>query len=103
MVNDWKNLKDAIEYPKEGILSKELFKDDKTDVALFCLAGGSQISEHTSTRQGFVYVVEGSGLFNLEGKDILMAPGVIIYMKKDAIHHLKAENNLSFILLLIND
>ena len=95
-----KKIKQMIEYPKEGIISKELVKNDKQDTGLFCMAGGTDISEHTSTKQGFVYVIEGKGIFNLEGEDIEMLPGVFIFMKENDKHSLKAEENTSFILSL---
>ena len=101
MEDNIKNIKEMIEYPSEGILSKEIVKNDKLDVSLFCMAAGNEISEHTSTKQGFVYVVEGKGIFNLEGKDIEMLPGVFIYMKNNAVHSLKAEENTAFLLALV--
>ena len=97
-----KKINKLIEYPKKGILSKDILKRDKFDVALFCMAQGTQISDHTSTKQGFVYVIEGKGTFNLKGKEITMLPGVFIYIEENAIHSLKAEENTSFILTLIN-
>ena len=96
----FKNIQDHIEYPNEGILSKEIFKTDMMDVSLFNMAKGTEMSEHTSTKEGFVYVLEGKGTFNLEGKNIKMEKGVIIYMKKNAIHSLKSEENTCFILAL---
>jgi nitric oxide dioxygenase len=95
-----KNILELIEYPKEGILSKEVVKDGKQDVTLFCMAGGTDISEHTSAKSGFVYVLEGEGVFNLEGKDIEMKQGVFIFMKESASHSLKAKENTSFLLIL---
>jgi len=91
-----------IEYPKKGILSKDIVKSSKLNVTLFCMAKGTEISEHTSTKSGFVYVVEGKGVFNLEGEKILMAAGVFIYMKENSIHSLRADENTSFILSLVN-
>lgn len=95
----FKNIKKFIEYPKEGIISKAILKGN-IDVSLFCMAHGTEISKHTSTRKGVVYVVEGNGIFNLEGKKIKMLPGVIISMKENAVHSLKAEQNTAFILIL---
>jgi len=95
-----KNIKDMIEYPKEGILSKEIIKNGKTDVSLFCMAASSEISGHTSTKKGFVYVLEGGGVFNLKGKNIKMLPGVFIHMKENMVHSLKAKENTSFMLIL---
>jgi quercetin dioxygenase-like cupin family protein len=94
---------DLITYSDGGILSKTVEKTEKMDVTLFCMAKGTEISEHTSRKQGFVYVVEGDGIFNLEGKEIKMLPGTFIYMTENAIHWLKAKENTSFILALYNN
>ncbi len=96
-------INELIEYSQKGILSKDIMKNNKFNITLFCMAKGTEISEHTSTKQGFVYVVEGNGLFNLEGKDITMESGVFIYMKKNAVHSLKADENTSFVLVLTNN
>lgn len=95
-----KNIRDLIEYPKQGVLSKEIFKKDKLDSTLFCMVAGTEISEHTSTKRGFVYVIEGEGVFNLQGQDIEMKEGVFIYLEENAIHSLKAIENTSFLLIL---
>lgn len=96
----WKNIIRHIEYPQEGILSKDIFKTEIMDISLFNMAKGAEMSKHTSTKEGFVYVLEGNGTFNLEGTEIKMEKGVMIYMKKNAVHSLKAEENTSFILEL---
>lgn len=98
-----KKIKDLIEYPQKGILSKDILKTDKLNITLFCMAKETEISEHTSTKPGFVYVVEGGGIFNLEKKDIAMSPGVFIYLKENAIHSLKANENTSFLLVLTSN
>ncbi len=95
-----KNIKKLIEYPKQGILSKEVVKNNKTDVTLFCMAKGTEIGEHTSTKPGFVYVVEGEGVFTLEKEEIKMLPGVFIFMDANKVHKLKAEENTAFLLIL---
>ncbi len=94
------DLNDSIKYPEGSVMSKVIDKNLAGDVTLFCMAAGSEMSEHTSAKEGFVYVVEGKGMFNLEGEDIVMKPGVMIFMEKDAKHSLKADENTSFILNL---
>lgn len=96
-----KNIKKFINYSKKGILSKEITKEDEIDVTLFCMAKGTEISEHTSIKKGFVYVIEGKGIFNLEKEKIEMKEGTYIFLKKNAVHSLKAEENTSFILSLV--
>ena len=95
-----KNINQMIEYPKQGILSKEIVKTGKQNVSLFCMAAGTDMGEHTSTKQGFVYVVEGKGTFVLKGKEIEMKPGAFIFMNKNAKHSLKAKENTAFLLAL---
>ena len=95
-----KNIKNLIEYPKQGILSKEIIKSEKIDASLFCMAKGTNIGEHTSTKTGLIYVLEGEGIFNLEGKDIKMQEGIFIHMKENAVHSLIAKENTAFLLVL---
>lgn len=95
-----KNIKQIIEYPEHGVLSKEVHKDKRSNITLFCMAKNTEISEHTSTKQGFIYVIEGNGIFNLEGREIIMESGILIHMEENAIHSLKANENTSFLLSL---
>lgn len=94
------NLNSFISYSNGGIISKVLRKTDKQNITLFSMAKGTEMTEHTSTKEGYVYVLEGDGIFTLEEEDIKMAKGVLIYMKKNAVHSLKANKNTSFLLLL---
>lgn len=89
-----------IEYPRQGILSKEIFHNENQDVTLFCMKAKSKIGDHTSAKAGFIQVIEGDGIFRLSGKNIKMSPGVFIPMKRKAVHSLSANKNTSFILYL---
>ena len=94
------NLKEQIEYPSNGVLSKVISKTEKNNLTLFSMAAGTDIGTHTSIKEGFVYVIEGKGTFVLNGEEIAMLPGKIIFMDKNAPHSLKAEENTSFLLSL---
>lgn len=93
-------LRDNIEYPEAGVLSKVLVKDSCCQYTLFCLAASTEISEHTSTRNATVNVLEGKGVLTLEGKDIPLETGVFAFMPANAPHALKAQENLAFLLTL---
>jgi nitric oxide dioxygenase len=93
-------LQDAIEYPKAGILSKVLVKDNNCQYTLFCLAKDTELEEHTSTRNAVITVIEGKGTLVLEGNAIGLQPGTFVFMKANAPHALKAESNLAFVLTL---
>lgn len=93
-------LKERIEYPADGVLSKVLLKDNNCQYTLFCLAAGTEISEHTSTRNAVINVIEGQGILTLEGEDIQLEAGIFVFMKANAPHALKAAQNLAFLLTL---
>lgn len=97
-----KNIKNLIHYSKDGIISKQIFRSSKIDVTLFCMAKGTEMSEHTSAKEGIVHVLEGKGEFTLNGKKIKMEPGAMMHMEKKAPHSLKAKENTSFVLILAN-
>jgi len=90
-----------IEYPKQGIISKTIFKDRGKDINLFCMTKGSEMSPHSSSREAIVYVLEGKGVFNLKNEKISMLPGALIHMSKKALHSIKVEKNTSFLLMLM--
>jgi quercetin dioxygenase-like cupin family protein len=93
-------LSEKIEYPEAGVLSKVLLKDNNCQYTLFCLAAGTEISEHTSTRNATVHVLEGHGVLTLNGHDLALEPGRFIFMSANAPHALKADENLAFLLTL---
>jgi quercetin dioxygenase-like cupin family protein len=89
-----------IEYPRSGVLSKVLVKDSTCQYTLFCLASDTEISEHTSTRNATINVIQGKGILTVSGKEISLEPGVFVFMPANAPHALKATENLSFLLTL---
>ncbi|MGK7875337.1 MAG: cupin domain-containing protein [Xenococcaceae cyanobacterium] len=93
-------LQDLIEYPAAGILSKVLVKDNNCQYTLFCLATGTELEEHTSTRNAAITVIEGKGTLILEGKEIRLEAGVFVFMPANGSHALKASDNLAFVLTL---
>jgi quercetin dioxygenase-like cupin family protein len=91
-------LHNAIAYADAGILSQVLFKDQNCQHTLFRLAAGTEISEHTSTRNATVYVIEGNGILTLEGHNIALESGIFVLMVANTPHELHAETNLAFLL-----
>jgi len=95
-----RDLNELMQFPKQGVFSTVLAKSDDYNYTLMCLAKGTDIDEHTSTKNGVVQVLKGSGVFKLFDNEIRMAPGIFIFMPKDAPHSLKAEEDLAILLCL---
>ena len=94
------DLEKMMEFPREGIFSKVLAKTNISNHTLLSLAKGSDMSEHTSTREAAVTVLKGKGTFILRRKKIKMKPGVFIFMPKNAPHSLSADEDLAILLSL---
>ena len=74
---------------------------DSSKHVLFWMGSGTEISEHTSTREAFVTVLTVKGLFTLEDEEIDMTPGVFIPMEPNAKHSIRADEDLIFVLGLV--
>lgn len=95
-----KDLSGLMQFPKEGIFSTVLAKSGSYNHTLMCLSAGTDIETHTSAKAGGIFVIQGIGTFDLDGKKIEMNPGKYIFMEKDAPHSLSAETDLAMILFL---
>ncbi len=96
----YKNLFDEAAFTDDGIVTKVMSENESAKHVLFCMKGGTEISEHTSTRKAVVTVFQGEGTFTLEGEQIPMVPGVFIPMDSNAKHAIGASNDLIFLLSL---
>ena len=95
------NINKLIEYPKSGVLSKEIVKSKNENISLFCMAKGTAVGDHSTPKKAFIQIIEGEGTFTLKGKKIKMLPGVFIPMERNTVHSLKVIKNTSFMLYLI--
>ncbi|MGF1517229.1 MAG: cupin domain-containing protein [Nodosilinea sp.] len=96
-------LHDHLDFPDSGIVNKVIWKNATCQYSLFCLAAGSEISEHSSTRNATVQVIAGNGTLTLAGDPIALEPGVFIFMAANAPHALEAASNLAFVLTLSSE
>lgn len=101
MMNEHKNLFSEATFTDDGIVTKVLADTGSSKHVLFCMKSGTEISEHTSTREAFVTVLKGKGAFTLEDEEIEMTPSVFIPMEPNAKHAIRAEEDLIFVLGLV--
>ena len=101
MKNIIKNLNKEMKFSEGGVFSKVLAKTEKSNHTLFCLSKGTDMSEHTSTKEGSVTVIKGKGEFVLNGEKIRLEPGVFIFMPANAPHSLRADEDLTLLLSLL--
>ena len=93
-------LRSEIEYRDAGTFNKVLLKDQACQYTLVSLAPNTEISEHKSTRNATVNVIEGRGVLTLSGQDIALETGVFVFIPANAPHSLRSEDKLAFLLTL---
>ena len=54
------SLNNLVDYSEGGILNKVILKSYKMNVTLFCMAKGTEISEHASTKSGLSMWLKGT-------------------------------------------
>ena len=91
---------DVIEYSKTGVKRKILLEDGNCQYALMSLVPGMQIAEHVSSCNATVNVIEGQGVLTLEGREIMLVLGGLVFVPANARHAFKAMTNLAFLLTL---
>ncbi len=95
-----KHLKDEIEFPKQGILSKTIHEAPSGEVDLFMLPKGEKISAHTSSRDAAVFILQGEVDFTLGSETYRVKAGDWFFMEAGLVHALSAIEDLAFILTL---
>lgn len=95
-----KNLMDAIEIPKEGILSTPIEDNEYFKSVLFMMPAEQYISPHTSTMASTIYVIQGKADFTLGEETHEIKPGDYFYMPPNYNHAVKAKEDFAFLLTL---
>lgn len=91
------NLEEAISFRDKSVLSQVL-GNGAVEATLFCMAAGTAISEHTTSRHARVLVLKGRGVFHLPDREVAMTPGVMISLPPGMKHSLAAGEDTAFIL-----
>ncbi len=95
-----KNLRNLIEFPKEGILSKTIHEAETGEADLFMIPKGGKISGHTSSRDASVFILQGEGEFLLGEAWHKVKAGDWFFMEAGLVHAINATEDLAFLLTL---
>jgi len=69
-----------IEIPREGTLSRVLYRDDRIRVVGFAFDVGQELTEHTATRAAVIQVVSGRLSLTLGTESIELGPTGWVHM-----------------------
>ena len=79
-----------VEIPKDGTLSRVLFKDDHLRVVAFAFDAGQELTEHSATVAALIQVVSGRLRLTLGDDTVEATAGSWIHMPPNLHHDVKA-------------
>jgi len=94
------DLEDMIEFARDGIVSKTVAKKPGSEVSLFCMSTGQELSTHSASFPAIIHVLKGKGQITLGSQSYEAKPNTWFYMPKGIPHSVQATENLVFLLTL---
>lgn len=92
------DLINQISYSESSIVSKILLNGEKLQITLFAVDKDQSFSEHTTTKEAIVHIIEGEGEFYLKDKWYPFKTNAYFYMPPNCIHAIKAKSKFKFLL-----
>lgn len=95
------DLATMIEVPKDGVLSRTIYSDERIKAVIFAFDTGQELSEHTAAMPAIIHIVSGKARLTL-GDDAQQAgPGAWVHMSANLSHSIHAVTPLVMLLLLL--
>lgn len=95
------NLEKAIKYQIGSIVSREIFKNEKSTVTLFAFDRDQGLSPHKTPFDALVYILEGEAVITIDNKENQLKRGEIIHMLANVTHALKAIERFKMLLVMV--
>jgi quercetin dioxygenase-like cupin family protein len=93
-----RNLRDGIQIPKNGILSRTLYNDEHVKILAFGFAAGQELSAHTAPMPAGIYIHSGDARLPL-GEDTYDAQaGTLVHMAPRLTHGIFAKTPVIMLL-----
>jgi quercetin dioxygenase-like cupin family protein len=93
----------SIEYSREGIISRQIVRNNAGNVTLFSFDEGQSLSEHTISFDQIIQILEGEANVIIAGKENILTAGEAVIMPANEPHALKAVRKFKMILITIKE
>ena len=97
------NLVDLVDYQQGSVVSKTLIGKDAGTVTLFAFDEGQGLSEHTTSFDALVCVLDGTTEITIAGHPTTVKQGEMLIMPANQPHALKAVRRFKMMLVMIKD
>lgn len=95
------DLKAELEIPKDGTLSRVLYKDDQIRLVLFGFDADQELTEHTASLPAVLQIISGRAEITLGSETISAEPGCWIHMEANLPHSVVALEPTVLLLTLL--
>ena len=97
------DLREPVETPQDGIVSRTIHNDDSARVVLFSFAAGQQLSDHTASVPVTVVVVEGEADILIDGEQHDGRTGSWVHLDANVPHSVVARTPVTLLLTLLKE
>lgn len=94
-------LQESLVAPPESIVSRTLYTSETVRIVLFAFAPGQELTEHTSTREALIHVLDGEAVITLGGESVQASAGLLIRMAPNLPHSVKAQSAMRMLLYML--
>jgi quercetin dioxygenase-like cupin family protein len=98
-----KDLSSLVEYSEDSVVSKTLIDKSAGTVTLFAFDKDQSLSEHTTPYDALVQVLDGEGIFVIDGEPVHCTAGGVLIMPADVPHSVKAAKRFKMMLVMIRE
>jgi len=95
------DLREPVDLPEDGILSRAIHTDDDVRVVLFSFAAGQQLSDHTAAMPVTLEIVEGEARIALGDEVVEGRPGTWVHLPANLPHSVLARTPVTMLLTLL--
>lgn len=90
-----------IDYAADSVVSKTILDKPVGTLTLFAFDKGQSLSEHTAPYHATVQIIDGAGIFTIDGRDIEASAGQILIMPANIRHAVTANQKFKMLLTMI--
>jgi quercetin dioxygenase-like cupin family protein len=95
------NLNTLIDYQEGSVVSRTLIDKQAGTVTVFAFDQGEGLSEHTTSYDALVYIIDGKAKITVSGKPLSLKQGEIAIMPANLPHALSATTRFKMLLTMI--
>lgn len=94
-------LTEMVEILPGQVVSKTLAQNSAVSITMFAFYKGEEIGTHDSSGDAMVTVLEGTGLFTIDGKEYTVNAGESIVMPAKKPHSVFAKESFKMLLVVV--